>query len=247
MRSALSVVMSQTSISGARVSRGARTSQALSSSCCPREPLAAMGPTPETLTYGSIARVATTPQSSSRRTSTISAGSAGARHGAPSTTARAPRRPASVRRTCWRRRSSGSGERAHEAGGVGAVDELDDGVVPELKRFGQVADDRRSAAVVPADREQELVLRRRDARAAGRLLGEALEDSERVAEARRAPDIHGRRAPSYGSSSRFASLLSFTIVSWHDVFGCHATSPALPPDRSSPRSSGCSAASPRGC
>ena len=62
--------------------------------------------------------------------------------------------------------------------------ELDHGVVPELKRIGEVADDGGVVAPMAADGEEELVLRRRGAGAACGLLREALEDPQRVAEPR---------------------------------------------------------------
>ena len=72
------------------------------------------------------------------------------------------------------------GGAAHEAGRVGAVDQLDHRVVPELKRIGDVADDGRSITPMAADREEQLVLRGRGAGAACGILREALEDPQRV-------------------------------------------------------------------
>jgi hypothetical protein len=41
---------------------------------------------------------------------------------------------------------------------LGAIDQLDDGMVSELQRFGEIADDRRLGVGVATNSEQELVL-----------------------------------------------------------------------------------------
>jgi hypothetical protein len=71
-----------------------------------------------------------------------------------------------------------------EAGRLRTVDELDNRMVTELERFGQIADSGRFAAGMTAHGEQQLVLCGGHALGARGLLREAREDSERVTKAR---------------------------------------------------------------
>ena len=63
--------------------------------------------------------------------------------------------------------------RLDQTGRDGSLHELDRRVVLELESFGDVTDGRRSVAVPPANREQELVLVRREAGVTSGVLGEA--------------------------------------------------------------------------
>ena len=66
----------------------------------------------------------------------------------------------------------------HEAGGLRSVDEPDHRVVPHFQPVGELADGRRLAGVGPADDQQELVLARGEATAAGGLLGDVQEGAQ---------------------------------------------------------------------
>ncbi len=76
------------------------------------------------------------------------------------------------------------GNARHESRGLGPVDELDHGVVPQLERFRQIADDGSRASAVPAYGQQELMLRGRDARVTRGLFRESLEHTQRMTKAR---------------------------------------------------------------
>ena len=67
------------------------------------------------------------------------------------------------------------GNARHETRSLGPVDELDHGVVSQLERICQIADDRPRASAVPAYGQQELMLRGREARVTRGLFREALE------------------------------------------------------------------------
>jgi hypothetical protein len=72
---------------------------------------------------------------------------------------------------------------ANEPRRFGSVDELDDGVMFELERGGQIADDGGFIAVTSPERQEELVLCGRDAGVARRLFREPLEHAQRMTEA----------------------------------------------------------------
>jgi hypothetical protein len=69
----------------------------------------------------------------------------------------------------------------NQSGQLGTVDETHDTVVPQQEVVGELADGR-CAAGVPADREQQLILRGRDAGVEGLLFAPMQEASELVTE-----------------------------------------------------------------
>src|SRR5579871_941504 len=69
----------------------------------------------------------------------------------------------------------GVGHAAHETGGDGAVDQLDDAVVAEQEVLREVADGRPATVIVPAHGQEELVLGARKAGGGGLLLTPSLE------------------------------------------------------------------------
>jgi len=80
-----------------------------------------------------------------------------------------------------------------EARRVGAVDELDDRVVTKLERLREFGDHGRIASCMAPYRQQQLVLCGRDSRLPRGLLGESLEDPERVAKACQCPVVTVRQ------------------------------------------------------
>jgi hypothetical protein len=77
----------------------------------------------------------------------------------------------------------GIGLPGHQVGHDRTVDQFYDGVVLQLELFGDVADGRPGIRSVPAaDREQQLVLVRRQPGVPGGLRGESQEDPQGVAE-----------------------------------------------------------------
>lgn len=66
----------------------------------------------------------------------------------------------------------------HEPGGLGPIDEPDDGVVPHLQPVGELAHRGRRADAGPADDQQELVLAGGQASLAGGLLREMQEGAQ---------------------------------------------------------------------
>ena len=99
------------------------------------------------------------------------------------------------------------GPAADEAGRVGAIDQLDNGVMAKLQRVGELTYDGRLIAFAPANREEKLVLCRREPGVAGRLFGKALKHPERVTEAGECLVL------AIGKASRSWAHASYYIVS----------------------------------
>jgi len=82
----------------------------------------------------------------------------------------------------------------HEPARLHPIDELDRAVMPELQPLGEPADGGGDAGRHAAQRKQELVLLRLEARLPGRLLAEAEEAPELVPELRQGAVIRGSEA-----------------------------------------------------
>lgn len=78
----------------------------------------------------------------------------------------------------------GVGATSNEARALGAVDQLDRRVVAKQQRVGEVTDDGRVGAWVPAQGEEQLVMGGCQSGGAGGVGGEPLEQPQRVPEAR---------------------------------------------------------------